>query len=73
MTKTDIAAEMNCACEQPTITSVMGVERCSACGKLAGGDAFVPFGDPLPTRDAARRKIRGPLSESAHTTTVDGT
>ncbi len=58
MTKTDIAAGMNCACEQPTITSVMGVERCSACGKLAGGDAFVPFGYHLPTRAAARRMVR---------------
>jgi len=37
----------------------MGVERCSACGKLAGGDALVPFGDPLPTRAAARRRVRG--------------
>ncbi len=61
MPKTDITAEMNCSCEQSTITSVMGVERCSACGKLAGGDAFVPFGGPLPTRAAARQRVRGSL------------
>ncbi len=61
MPQTDIALDMNCACEQPTITSVMGVERCSACGKLAGGDTFVPFGNPLPTRAAARRRVQGSL------------
>jgi hypothetical protein len=46
---------MNCECNGP-IHLVMGVERCQVCGKLAGGDAFVPFGDPLPTRSECRER-----------------
>jgi hypothetical protein len=48
---------MNCECNGP-IHLVMGVERCQVCEKLAGGDAFVPFGDPLPTRSDLRGKTK---------------
>ncbi len=44
----------NCECGCSHIVLRCGVERCAACGKLAGRDAFVPFGTPLPARKAVR-------------------
>jgi hypothetical protein len=46
---------MNCECGCSHIVLRCGVERCAACGKLAGRDAFVPFGTPLPTRKVVRQ------------------
>ncbi len=49
---------INCACDpSPPIVLVMGVERCSNCTRLAGGDAFRPFGGELPTKAARRRRV----------------
>lgn len=41
MYSSDTASQFNCTCIRPTIVSRMGVDRCVACGKLAGRDAFV--------------------------------
>jgi hypothetical protein len=49
---------MNCTCAEQTIVLVMGTERCATCGKVAGGDAFVPFGSALPTKRASRKRVR---------------
>jgi hypothetical protein len=48
---------MNCTCEKSAIVLLMGIERCATCGKLAGGDAFVPFGESLPTKAEKRRVV----------------
>lgn len=55
---TDDLAECNCECSNAHITfDEMGVEKCTTCGKLAGGDAFRMFGDELPTRRKARKRV----------------
>lgn len=48
---------MNCACENPTIVEVLGVERCAGCGKCTGASAFVSFGESLPSRASSRKNV----------------
>lgn len=49
--------DLNCACPNPTIALVFGIERCAVCGKVTGADAFRPFGAALPTKAVRRKRV----------------